>query len=66
MADRHDPRPKNAVGGTSVAEAQLGTITLRHEPQKLLRGAFEISGHLHPGAAIAQRGSMVRGKCFVS
>jgi uncharacterized protein len=62
----HDAMDKVILGGDRVAEIKIGDIVLRHEPQKLQPTEFEIAGHLHPGAAIAQRGSLVRGKCFVS
>lgn len=65
ISGNHDPAPKPNLGGAHVAQAQLGAITLRHEPRPLPKDDLEIAGHLHPGAGIAQRGHMVRGKCFV-
>jgi len=44
----------------------LGPLMLRHEPEKLHADQFEISGHLHPGCAISQRGRRISGKCFVA
>jgi uncharacterized protein len=49
-----------------VEELALGDVTLRHIPQRLRPGEMEISGHLHPGSALVQRGHTVRTKCFVA
>lgn len=68
ISGNHDPSDKHELGGRCKGEVCLSarnTITLRHEPQRKLSSP-EISGHLHPGAGIVQRGHMVRGKCFVS
>jgi uncharacterized protein len=67
ISGNHDPDPKTGLGGEHVDEIRLlDGITLRHEPRRNLKNAFEISGHLHPGCAIEQRGIHVRGKCFAS
>lgn len=65
ITGNHDPEPKNNLGGTHVAQARLGPVTLRHIPSGKL-ATPEIAGHLHPGAGIVQRGHLVRGKCFVA
>ncbi len=65
ISGNHDPKAHDALGGTCVDEMMFGAITLRHIPARLKKHELEISGHLHPGAAITQRGSHVRTKCFV-
>jgi uncharacterized protein len=64
ITGNHDPDPPCGFGGHSAGHAMLGGITLRHEPQALNDGEFEIAGHLHPGAAVSQRGKRIRRKCF--
>ncbi len=67
ISGNHDPNPKHGLGGECVGEVVLAEIlTLRHEPTRHLRNAFEISGHLHPGAGVVQRGHMVRAKCIIA
>jgi len=66
ISGNHDPEAHGNLGGFCVAEVALGRITLRHIPQRVLKDACEVSGHLHPGAAIEQRGIRLRAKCFVS
>ena len=66
IAGNHDPKAHNALGGTCVDELALGHVTLRHIPARLATGEMEISGHLHPGASIIQRGSHIRTKCFIA
>jgi uncharacterized protein len=66
ISGNHDPQTHDALGGTCVDELALGQVTLRHIPAKLKMGAMEIAGHLHPGAAVEQRGTRVRTKCFVA
>jgi uncharacterized protein len=61
IAGNHD----GALEGASLA-ANLGPVTLRHIPEPLEDGAFEIAGHYHPAAAIVQRGRRVRRKCFAA
>lgn len=65
IAGNHDPAPPSDVGGTIASRVMLGPVTLRHEPQALPDGEYEIAGHLHPAAAIAQRGRRIRCRCFV-
>jgi uncharacterized protein len=60
----HDPHPPCNLGGTVLDHIMMAGITLRHEPRALAVGETEISGHLHPGAAVSQRGKRIRRKCF--
>lgn len=66
ISGNHDPVAHDVVGGRCAEEVALGPLTLRHIPKRGLKSSFEISGHLHPGATIEQRGVSVRTKCFVS
>jgi uncharacterized protein len=72
ICGNHDPEPPQEIGGVGAEFLMLGPITLRHEPSPSSRGGamrsaeFEISGHLHPGCGINQRGRRIYGKCFVS
>ncbi len=62
----HDPAATRGIddlGGVALEELCLGDLTFRHEPQGT---CGEVAGHLHPGAAIRQRGRRIRRKCFVS
>jgi uncharacterized protein len=65
IAGNHDPDPPCGLGGRAAEHIIIGGVTLRHEPKPLAAGEFEISGHLHPGAAVSQRGKRIRRKCFV-
>ena len=66
ISGNHDPLPPEGLGGTMLDELCLGSLVLRHIPGEVVDGSFEISGHLHPGAAIIQRNHRVHTKCFVS
>jgi DNA ligase-associated metallophosphoesterase len=66
ISGNHDPEPPEDLGGRGAQEVLLGPVTLRHEPKPLPPGAFEIAGHLHPGASVSQRGHSIRCKCFAS
>ena len=66
IAGNHDPEPPQDIGGTILAEMALGPVTLRHEPKPLAHAQFEISGHLHPAAAIHARGRRIRCRCFIA
>jgi metallophosphoesterase superfamily enzyme len=48
-------RPSSALRAPSPNGGRMGHLE-----------EYEISGHLHPGCAIAQRGRRVSGKCFVA
>ena len=64
IAGNHDPSPPLDLGGSVADEIVLGPVRLRHEPSAPAAETFEIAGHLHPGAAVSQRGRLVRCKCF--
>ncbi len=64
ISGNHDPSPPEDVGGFHAAQIILGAIILRHEPGPLQPDQCEISGHLHPGCVLVQRGRPLRGKCF--
>ena len=66
ITGNHDPNPPKEAGGRIVSEVRLGDIILRHEPSSLSEGLFEIAGHLHPAAAVSQRGRRIRCKCFIA
>lgn len=66
IAGNHDPEPPGDIGGRIASEVALGPLTLRHAPQCLSEGELEIAGHLHPAAAIDQRGHRIRCRCFVA
>ena len=63
IAGNHDPEPPQGIGGATLAEVAIGALTFRHEPSA---GAChgEVSGHLHPVARLAGRGS--RRACFAT
>jgi uncharacterized protein len=65
ISGNHDPSPPADIGGRSAAEVALGPVTLRHVPGPLAPDHFEIAGHLHPAAALVQRGRRIRCRCFV-
>lgn len=60
----HDPEPPAGFGGSIVAEVRLGPLTFRHEAVPGATG--ELSGHLHPAAAVLLPGRRVRDRCFVT
>ncbi len=51
------------LGGRVLSEFREGGLVFRHEP---VGERGEVAGHLHPGAAIRQRGRHIRRKCFVT
>ena len=58
----HDPGSVN-LGGTHMAELQLGGITFRHIAQSSAEG--EISGHYHPKATLPTRARQVTRPAFL-
>jgi metallophosphoesterase superfamily enzyme len=66
ITGNHDPEPPEDVGGIIIAEMALGPVTLRHQPKALREAEAEISGHLHPAAAIHSRGQRIRRRCFIA
>ncbi|MGA0597134.1 ligase-associated DNA damage response endonuclease PdeM [Enterovirga sp. CN4-39] len=64
VTGNHDPELPPDLGGTVVAEAALGALTLRHHPSA---GACrELAGHLHPVAKVVLYGRSVRSKAFLT
>jgi hypothetical protein len=62
----HDPVSAqwiDALGGRGTDQLEREGLSLRHEPVGL---HGEVAGHLHPGAAIRQRGRRIRRRCFVT
>lgn len=58
----HDPGPVG-LGGTHLAEMELGPLTFRHIARPGARG--EVSGHYHPKARLSARGRGVSRPCFL-
>jgi DNA ligase-associated metallophosphoesterase len=65
ITGNHDPAPPADIGGTIIEEMALGPVTLRHQAAALQAGEAEISGHLHPAAAVHARGRRIRCRCFI-
>lgn len=63
ITGNHD-RIDAAPGGSTVAEARLAGVTLRHEADPR-DPAPEISGHWHPKLRVVARGRQVARCCFV-
>ncbi|MFL7901152.1 ligase-associated DNA damage response endonuclease PdeM [Azospirillum argentinense] len=62
VTGNHDPEPPEGFGGRILDELALGPLTFRHEA---VPGAVgELSGHLHPVAAVLVPGRRVRERCF--
>ena len=60
----HDPMPPEGIGGLSAPEWRAGPLVFRHQA---VAGAMgEISGHFHPKAQVAVRGTQVCRACFVT
>lgn len=64
ITGNHDPDPPEGLGGRAAAEVRLGPLVFRHEAQSGAVG--ELSGHLHPAAALALAGRRLRDRCFVT
>ncbi|ALG71845.1 phosphoesterase [Azospirillum thiophilum] len=62
ITGNHDPEPPQGLGGRAAADLSIGPLTFRHEAQPGAVG--ELSGHLHPAAALALGGRRVRDRCF--
>ncbi|MCE7029386.1 ligase-associated DNA damage response endonuclease PdeM [Jiella avicenniae] len=63
IAGNHDPEPPVGIGGETHGEISVGALAFRHEPSAGPRRG-EVSGHLHPVARLAGRGS--RRACFAT
>ncbi len=59
----HDPVPPEGLPGVTTAVLHEGPLTFLHDATGR---PGEISGHLHPKAAIATRGKWVSRACFVA
>ena len=66
ITGNHDPAPPADIGGRIVSEMALGPVMLRHQARVLGDGEAEISGHLHPAAAVHARGHRIRCRCFIA
>jgi DNA ligase-associated metallophosphoesterase len=66
ICGNHDPLPPRRLPGHAADHIVLGPLLLRHEPGELDEEVLEISGHLHPGCVVTQRGRRVYGKCFIA
>jgi DNA ligase-associated metallophosphoesterase len=68
IAGNHDPAPPAGWGGDVLREVAIGDVILRHQALAGASdtGAYEISGHFHPTAAVATRAARVSGRCFAS
>jgi DNA ligase-associated metallophosphoesterase len=66
ITGNHDPSPPADIGGRIVEEMALGPVTLRHQPKALAAEEMEVSGHLHPAAAVHARGHRIRCRCFIA
>lgn len=64
IAGNHDPEPPGGLGGQARAEERLGPLVFRHEAWPGAVG--EVSGHLHPTAAVPTGVRRVRSRCFVT
>lgn len=64
ITGNHDPAPPDGLGGRVAPDIRLGPLVFRHEAQPGAVG--ELSGHLHPAAALALAGRRVRDRCFVT
>ncbi|HEY0833698.1 MAG TPA: ligase-associated DNA damage response endonuclease PdeM [Azospirillum sp.] len=62
ITGNHDPEPPEGLGGRVAAEVRLGPLVFRHAA--VPGDAGEVSGHLHPAAAVMVPGRRVRERCF--
>jgi len=65
IVGNHDPQAPSGLGGRVAEEVRLGPLVFRHEA--VPHAAGEVSGHLHPAAAVLlPPGRRVRERCFVT
>lgn len=66
ITGNHDPLPGQALPGLITPEYTLGNYIFRHEADPGHKGPkIEVSGHFHPCAKVAVRGTVLRRPCFV-
>lgn len=63
IVGNHDPDAPQGMGGRSSPEEAAGPLVFRHEAR--MGSVGEVSGHLHPIAAVPTGVRRVRGRCFV-
>ncbi|HET6183944.1 MAG TPA: ligase-associated DNA damage response endonuclease PdeM [Acetobacteraceae bacterium] len=61
----HDPLPPDGLGGEATEVFALGPLVFRHQATAKPEGG-EVSGHYHPKATIAARGTGICRPCFVA
>lgn len=61
----HDPAPPQGLPGEAVEEFSHGPLVFRHQAREG-RVMGEISGHFHPKASVAVRGTQVTRPCFMA
>ena len=64
VTGNHDPVLPDYLPGTCLSEYKSGSLHFSHIPDKGVFG--QVSGHLHPVAAVKGRGRTVRRRCFAS
>ncbi|SCZ05104.1 ligase-associated DNA damage response endonuclease PdeM [Microvirga guangxiensis] len=64
VTGNHDRILPDSIGGQVVEEMNLGSLTLRHEPEAGEQA--EIAGHLHPVGKVVMRGRATRRRCFLT
>jgi DNA ligase-associated metallophosphoesterase len=64
VAGNHDPEPPDGLGGRAVETFELAGLLFRHAPDG--GGAGEVAGHLHPKAAVRNRGRRLSRRCFAT
>lgn len=64
IAGNHDPQPPAGLGGRVAEEVRQASLVFRHAAEPGAVG--EVSGHLHPAAAVLLPGRRVRERCFVT
>ncbi len=61
----HDPTPPADLPGDATPEHRQGPLVFRHQAQPG-RVHGEISGHFHPKASVAVRGTNITRPCFIA
>ena len=64
VVGNHDPTPPEGIAGVAAPEWRAGPLVFRH--QAAAGAVGEISGHFHPKAQVAVRGTTVCRACFVT